>query len=82
MSILPTVSEIRNYIQDELQCPSEFIRHLHHCGVFLQYKSAMRVKSEQDIVSEILEDYGDFCVIAQLNPTDDNRKAKTAVFLK
>lgn len=79
-----TKTELKSMVRDELKCPAEFIQHLSHFDVFGDLKAAAISDDrgvERDIMSEIKDDYFDYCRSTGLEFGADNRKARIGFFI-
>ena len=78
-----TKTELKKEVRNELQCPSEFIRHLAHFDVFDQLKESILSDdkpTEYDVMKEIREAYVDYCRDTGLDYEQDNRKARVGFY--
>lgn len=79
-----TKTQLKKEVREELQCPSEFIRHLARFDTFDQLKESVVSDDRQvkfDVLKDIRQAYKDYCHETGLDYNTDNRKARVGFFI-
>jgi len=70
---MPTKTEIKKQLKEELKCPTDFIEnYLNKGGRIDELKEAVHEHDTQEIMNTIMEEYAEYCKTFDLDINEDN----------
>lgn len=77
---MPTKTEIKKQLKEELKCPADFIEnYLNKEGRIDELKEAAHEHDTQEIMNTILDEYAEYCKMFELDINDDNTGFKRGI---